>query len=346
MPANTDSERALDSIIVGVRHRKDLGDIDELAESINELGMLHPITITPDGVLVCGRRRLEAVRRLGWRTIKVWVRSGISDALTQLLAQQDENALHKPLSPIEQTELYTELKRLYAEDAQHRQVATQFGADGPDSVPGQKASGEVNGAGRRPAPQGTRGGGDSRTQAARAITGEQSYHRFDRIAFLQAVSSDPFHPTTVRELAAHELDAVETGAPIEPAYRRVKAAIELASQPDTDTDDLDSLAAEALARVRQKQARRGIRAIQNSPSDPRPDSDAQPDEPIKYRTLRSFLLTWTELEGWTKYYDVNQVAQEISNEEYGRFDRVITESLAFRDRLAHARTGSLGTSTV
>lgn len=343
MPVSTDSERALDSIIVGIRHRKDLGDIDELAESIHELGMLHPITITPDGVLVCGRRRLEAVRRLGWRTIKVWVRSGISDALTQLLAQQDENALHKPLSPIEQAELYTELKRLYAEDAQHRQEATQFGADGPDSMPGQKASGEVNGAGRRPAPQGTRGGGDTRTQAARAITGEQSYHRFDRIAFLQAVSRDPFHPPTVRELAASELDAVEGGAPVEPAYRRVKAAIELASQPDTDTDDLDSLAAEALDRVRQKQARRGIRALQKSP--PEPLAGAQPDKPVKYRTLRSFLLTWTELEGWTKHYDVNQLAHDISDEEYARFDRVITESLTFRNRLTHARTGSLDPST-
>lgn len=205
--------------------------------------------------------------------------------------------------------------------------------------------GDVDGAGHRPAPQRSPGDGYARTQAARAITGQQSYHRFDRIAFLQAVSSDPFHPTTVRELAATELDAVETGAAVEPAYRRVKAAIELASQPDTETDDLDGLAAEALARVRQKQARRGMRAIQNSPPEPCPDTDAQPDEPVKYRTLRSFLLTWTELEGWTKHYDVNQLAHDISDEEYAHFDRVITESLAFRDRLAHARNGSLGTST-
>ena len=70
-------------------------------ESIEELGLLQPVTVTPDGVLVCGWRRLEAVRRLGWRTLKVWVRSGISDQLSHLLAQQDENEQRKPLTPVE-----------------------------------------------------------------------------------------------------------------------------------------------------------------------------------------------------------------------------------------------------
>src|SRR5690242_18225091 len=67
-------ERRLDSIIVGIRHRKDTGDIDALMRSIEEVGLLQPITITPDGILVCGWRRLEAIRRLGWPTLKVWVR--------------------------------------------------------------------------------------------------------------------------------------------------------------------------------------------------------------------------------------------------------------------------------
>ena len=99
-------ERRLESIVVGARHRKDLGDIPALMHSIEEVGLLQPITITPDGVLVCGARRLEAMRRLGRHTLKVWVRSGISDELSQLLAQQDENALRKPLSPLEAEALY------------------------------------------------------------------------------------------------------------------------------------------------------------------------------------------------------------------------------------------------
>jgi hypothetical protein len=39
---------------------------------------------------VCGLRRLAAMRQLGWKTANVWVRSGISDELGQLLAEQDE----------------------------------------------------------------------------------------------------------------------------------------------------------------------------------------------------------------------------------------------------------------
>jgi ParB family chromosome partitioning protein len=81
-------ERRLDSITVGLRHRKDPGDIEALARSIDEVGMLQPITITPDGVLVCGWRRLEAVRRIGWNTLKLWVRSGISYEISHHLAQQ------------------------------------------------------------------------------------------------------------------------------------------------------------------------------------------------------------------------------------------------------------------
>lgn len=44
--------RTVDSIQVGNRHRKDLGDIDALAASIERDGLLQPITVTPEGVLV------------------------------------------------------------------------------------------------------------------------------------------------------------------------------------------------------------------------------------------------------------------------------------------------------
>ena len=46
-------ERQIDSITVGVRHRKDLGDMNALMRSIEEVGLLQPVTVTPDGALVC-----------------------------------------------------------------------------------------------------------------------------------------------------------------------------------------------------------------------------------------------------------------------------------------------------
>jgi ParB family chromosome partitioning protein len=59
----------IDSIIVGERHRRDLGDVTALAESIAEVGLLQPIAVTFDGHLIAGERRLRAVEMLGWKTI-------------------------------------------------------------------------------------------------------------------------------------------------------------------------------------------------------------------------------------------------------------------------------------
>ncbi|MBJ7480893.1 ParB N-terminal domain-containing protein [Rhodococcus sp. (in: high G+C Gram-positive bacteria)] len=41
------------------------GELDELAESIKTVGLLHPMTVTNDGLLLDGRNRLEACNRAG-----------------------------------------------------------------------------------------------------------------------------------------------------------------------------------------------------------------------------------------------------------------------------------------
>jgi ParB family chromosome partitioning protein len=60
-------------IVVKDRIRDDLGDIKELAESIDRLGLINPITVkeSEDGKygLSAGQRRLEACKLLGWKTI-------------------------------------------------------------------------------------------------------------------------------------------------------------------------------------------------------------------------------------------------------------------------------------
>jgi ParB family chromosome partitioning protein len=65
------AQRRIADIIVGIRHRRDLGDIDSLARSIAEVGLLHPVVIRPDGVLIAGARRLAACRALGWSKVPV-----------------------------------------------------------------------------------------------------------------------------------------------------------------------------------------------------------------------------------------------------------------------------------
>jgi N6-adenosine-specific RNA methylase IME4 len=63
--------RPIKSIHVGPRHRVDLGNIGKLAASVDELGLLHPVVIRPDGTLIAGKRRLEAAKLLGWAQISV-----------------------------------------------------------------------------------------------------------------------------------------------------------------------------------------------------------------------------------------------------------------------------------
>jgi N6-adenosine-specific RNA methylase IME4 len=63
----------IDDIIIGERFRKELGDIQTLADSIKEIGLLHPIVVRPDLRLIAGRRRIEAYRLLGMTEIEATV---------------------------------------------------------------------------------------------------------------------------------------------------------------------------------------------------------------------------------------------------------------------------------
>ena len=66
-------EIEVSKIIVGERIRKDLGNIKELAQTIDLVGQLQPIEITKKNILVRGQRRLEAVKILGLTTISALI---------------------------------------------------------------------------------------------------------------------------------------------------------------------------------------------------------------------------------------------------------------------------------
>lgn len=87
----------IDSIILGERVRKDMGDLGSLAESIKRHGLLHPIVVKKDNTLVAGHRRIEAARLLGWNEIPVTV----IDVEDLLSAERDENTERKDFTPTE-----------------------------------------------------------------------------------------------------------------------------------------------------------------------------------------------------------------------------------------------------
>lgn len=199
--------QAVDQIRIPRRFRTELGDIDGLAASIDELGLLEPIVINPAGELVLGERRLAAVKQLGWREVPVWVASGISDRLRLLTAIQHDHRHSKPLDPVEEAQLYAELKTLYREYAKARQLASRFGADTSPV-----------GAGDSPAP------GYARTMAARTVTGRDSHQAHERVLAVMALAEDGRIPERLRTEAAQALQAMRVSGSVTGPYADVITA--------------------------------------------------------------------------------------------------------------------------
>lgn len=96
----------------------DEGELEELARSIGENGLLQPIVVrpaTPGGPaeggdrfqLVAGERRWRAVKRLGWSEVPALVRD--VDDRTLLVLALVENLQREELSPLDEAEGYKRL---------------------------------------------------------------------------------------------------------------------------------------------------------------------------------------------------------------------------------------------
>lgn len=67
------NEVSIKDIVIGKRHRKHMGDVRSLVTSIEAIGLLQPIVVTPDNKLIAGCRRIEAFKHLGREKIPVRV---------------------------------------------------------------------------------------------------------------------------------------------------------------------------------------------------------------------------------------------------------------------------------
>lgn len=106
---------------VGERARKDYGDLESLKKSITEHGLLQPIVLLPDNWLLCGGRRLQACRELGWDSIPaVWSQTQ-TDAVARLKAERDENTCRKDMTISELVALGKKLEELERPKALARQ---------------------------------------------------------------------------------------------------------------------------------------------------------------------------------------------------------------------------------
>ena len=103
--------------------------LEELAASINENGIVQPITVTKKNgkyELVAGERRLRAAKLINLRTIPVYVIKVDGDeSLLQL--SLIENIQREDLNPIDLAEAYSELVEHYR--LSHSEIADRVGKD-------------------------------------------------------------------------------------------------------------------------------------------------------------------------------------------------------------------------
>lgn len=334
-------QRSIDSIFVGQRHRVDLGDLDGLAASIRRDGLLQPPTVTPDGVLLCGARRLAAMRQLGYRSVNVWVRPGVSDRLVELISERADNIHSKPLKPTEAAALYRELKRLLAEEAARRKAATEFSRH-DDKTPGQDGHARLASPSTPDLDQITETADDdlstetssARSQAARMVTGRQSYTTLERVTTMSNAAEDPDHPDNVRDFVRAELAAVDEGASVEDAAARTHGVL-AGVRRDPERQDLEVLATEALdraKRAKREKSRRSGRAVSKA-------------EPARY-AVRSFWLVWRDLDGWWTHYDPEQVARELGPQEWQSLEATIAHTTEFFDAVRTLRLSQPESSSV
>lgn len=111
----------LKQVLVGQLHpatdnpRTDVGDVDEMATTMKQLGVLEPLVVSKNGAsgytVVAGHRRLAAAKQAGLKTVPCVVHEDLSDqARAEMMLV--ENLQRTDLTPIEEAKAYRRLTEL------------------------------------------------------------------------------------------------------------------------------------------------------------------------------------------------------------------------------------------
>lgn len=372
-------EHAVDEITITRTVRTELGDLTNLTASIQRLGLLCPIVITVDGVLISGRRRLEVMRRLGHSTVPVWVAAGISDELRTLLAIQDDNLLHKDLTATEKAALYTEYKALLAEENARRQAATRFGAtplvdetdiDSESAVAATQHGDGIDGdGGWESQPPSKR---KSRVQAAHAVTGRDSSQQLEQVLTLQRLATSQDEDARVRQAAAEAVVEINADGKVHGRYLHVMTLRDACWLEKTSLDehvpetvreeaaaDLATVEAIPHPRERARAARGAVARIRSLAITPDPaiaatsvSPSAERDHPsddddtsaAKVRGVyhaRRLVEVFARVAGWWDVNDPTLIGTYASEEQWALIVEHRTRAASFLDAAEAARAEAL-----
>lgn len=104
----------LKAIRIPSRRKRALNEVvvKRLMESYGEVGQLNPILLRSGGVLVAGRHRYEAAKRLKWEHVKAQLLPDVEE-MRQELVEIDENLIRAELTALEQGEHLARRKEIY-----------------------------------------------------------------------------------------------------------------------------------------------------------------------------------------------------------------------------------------
>jgi ParB family chromosome partitioning protein len=109
------------------REKFDLEELENLAASIREHGVIQPLIVSPakNGiyVLIAGERRLQASRKAGLKSVPVVIRHATDQQLLELALI--ENVQREDLNPIEEAEAYQNLAKEFR--MSHEAIAERVG---------------------------------------------------------------------------------------------------------------------------------------------------------------------------------------------------------------------------
>jgi DNA modification methylase len=99
----SEDDLSIDTIVIKDRIRKDFGNLDELANSIREVGLIQPIVVTRETPpsLLAGERRLRAMQKLGIKTLvhaKTFIYNDEVDDVKKKAIECEENIRRKALT--------------------------------------------------------------------------------------------------------------------------------------------------------------------------------------------------------------------------------------------------------
>ncbi len=111
-------------------------DVTELEKSIGTLGLIAPLVITPDNVILAGARRYQAMMNLGFSETQVLVVE--KNELERELISIDENLVRKDLTKIEVESHLRRAKEIYEALNPTEEIVTKTEAEATEAPEADK----------------------------------------------------------------------------------------------------------------------------------------------------------------------------------------------------------------